>query len=138
MSGLAVACQTSTELEMEPALDLPGDVEPPIQTDSLSYQLRFDGLWYAADILYTYENVTGVPIYLANCHGGFSVHLERWNGEQWIDAWSPYPLACLSPPVTIAAGAVFVSTLRLRGALPGHNTLPTFDPPEPAGTYRIV
>lgn len=112
--------------------------DPLLVTDEPSYVVRFDGLGWGAEIPYTFTNRTGASVYLVNCNGSFGLLLERWEDGQWKTAWSPVMPDCLSPPIVIADGQTFPSTVHMWGAVPGTNHYPQLDGGNPGGTYRIV
>jgi hypothetical protein len=106
----------------------PADVsEPAIQTDGNAFNLSPSGdrLW--ADIPYTFTNRTGGAVYIVNCLGGFNLRLERKVGRQWVSAWSPLLLLCLSAPIVIGAGETYRNSVQ-----------PRLADGEPTGIYRIV
>ena len=115
------------------------DEERLIQTESLVYELQPDWIGLRTEIPYAFTNRTGRTIYLVNCNGAFSIHLEREDGEGWRTAWSPIRAACLSAPIVIEENAVFHDTLHVWGAPPDStNWSPNFDIDDPSGVYRIV
>lgn len=118
--------------------DLPRDVEPLLQTESLEYELSAGSIALSTEIPYSFENRTGGVVYLVNCNGHFALVLQRLEGEQWVTAWGPVLNDCLSPPIVIAQGEVFADTVHVWGALPGTNAYPRFDVAQPAGVYRIL
>ena len=125
-----LACEDSTGLSLES--------EPLIQTDSPEYRLQPYGAGWRVQIPYTFTNRTGRTVYLANCNGGFGLHLDRDDNGTWRTAWSPVLLLCLSPPIVIGRHARFTDTLCVQGARPGTDVRPEFDLDDPSGTYRIV
>lgn len=125
-----LACEDST--------GLPAESHPLIQTDSPEYRLEPYGAGWHASIPYTFTNRTGRPVYLANCRGGFGVHLDREDNGTWRTVWSPVLLLCLSPPIVIGRYERFTHTLSVWGARPGTDIRPQFDREDPSGTYRIV
>ena len=128
LAGLG--CESSTGLAR--------DSERLIQTESLAYDLRSDGLGLGVEVEYVFTNRTGAPVYLVNCRGAFGLRLEREAEDGWRPAWGPIINQCLSAPIVIESNATFVDTLQVWGAPPGSNTFPQFDVQDPSGTYRIV
>jgi hypothetical protein len=114
------------------------DLEPPIQTEDLLYELKSDGFGLRVDIPYTFTNSTDAAVYLTNCNGAFGLHLEREVDEGWKVAWSPALPMCLSPPIVIERNETFLDTLRVRAGEFGSNSYPQFDIEDPHGIYRIV
>ena len=114
------------------------DPAPPLQTDTLAYPLVRDQVGYRAVIPFTYRNETGDSVFLANCGGDVRPGLEVLRDGRWYEAWAPYTEACTSAPVVIPPGGGYGDTLRVFGAPPGSNVLPTFVFPEVEGVYRLV
>lgn len=119
----------------------PEDLDSPaIRTDAREYALESDERGWRAEIPYTFVNRTGEDVYLENCHGGFGLRLDRWQEAEgeWVTAWSPVLLMCLSAPIVIPAGESFQDTIGLFAGYPDGNAGPTFEVDEVGGTYRIV
>ena len=113
--------------------------EAPLQTDRLVYQLQVDSRGnHQVDIPFTFHNGTGKPVYLVNCRGSVPPSLQKWQNGQWVMAWSPVVLLCLSPPIEVAPGAVYQDTLRVFAGRMGSNDHPQFQVREPVGTYRLA
>jgi hypothetical protein len=131
IAGLVIGCSAVT------APDYEGDA--PLQTDRLEYQLQRDGEGaLRVEIPFTYHNHTGKTVYLLNCNGDVSPSLQKWQGGEWVRAWSPIMLLCLSQPIQVAPDAVYEYTLHVFAAPRGSNTLPQFEVPVVDGTYRLV
>lgn len=114
------------------------DTGAPMQTDSLVYYMTEDGPWRSVTIPFRYRNDTGKTIYIVNCHGGLTIGMEKRIGDEWTWFYSPVVLDCLSPPITIAPGAIYEGTGSVGGALPGGNYAPEFGSAELDGEYRLV
>lgn len=125
-----IGCDSADPFEREP--------EPLIQTDALSYTLEQASGGLMVEIPYTYENLTGGPVYHSNCNGAFSISLERFEANTWKAAWYPFRQTCLSPPIEIREGEIWETSLLVWGAPPNTNTDPAFDVVDPTGVYRIV
>ena len=138
-SGLLYVLAVSLAgLGCDAATGLARDGERLIQTESLAYDLRSDGLGLGVEIPYVFTNRTGAEVYLVNCGGAFALRLE-WHVEGvWRTAWAPILTLCLSPPIVIESNATFGDTLHVWGAPPGSNYHPQFEVGDPSGTYRIV
>jgi hypothetical protein len=126
------------ELGCESSTGLAPESERLIQTDSPQYDLQPEWIGWRVDIPYVFINRTGGTVYLANCNGGFGLHLEREDSGSWHTAWSPVILLCLSPPIVIERNVTFTDTLHVWGVPPGSDAIPQFDVDDPSGTYRIV
>src|SRR5687767_534838 len=87
----------------------------PMQTSAAVYQLVTEPKQpmgaITAQIVYTYTNRTGGPLYILNCNGNISPSIQRERNGVWESAWVPPSSACMSPPVVIAAGATLTDTL---------------------------
>lgn len=124
---LLVACDGPTDLG-EDAL---------LQTDRAEYLLAEDGTPFTTEIPYTFHNTTGRTVSLVNCNGYIAPVLQKWDDGEWVLGWAPVELGCLSPPVQIAPGEVFVDTLEVYGFGYGGNAHPQFATPNIEGTYRL-
>lgn len=114
--------------------------DPLIRTDSAEYTLESTDRSWSVEIPYTFFNRTGEDVYLTNCHGGFALRLDRWDEDagEWVVAWAPVLLLCLSPPIVIRAGDAYQDTVRLFAVHPDEKGGPKFQADEVGGTYRIV
>ena len=132
-SAAAFGCSDTGPIELARS-------DEPIQTDSLHYQLAFDGIGYHVKIPYIFTNRTGGTVYIVNCDGFFDLHLEHDDDTRSPahSAWAPVLDECLSAPIVIENDATFTDTLDLWGAAPGQNVDPEFDRADPSGIYRIV
>lgn len=88
------------------------------------------------DIPYETRNTTSGSLYFIGCGRPPSAVLEKQQGDEWVVAYSPVELLCLSAPFDLEAGDLRRDTLRVRGFLPGQNAGPTFDT-DLEGTYRL-
>ena len=115
------------------------DGTPLLQTESLEYELRSDGIGLSAEIPYVFTNRTGRPVYIVNCRGYFLLHLEKEVDGEWTFAWGPGVNACLSDPIVVEANETFIDTISVWGTPPDRiNTGPNFHVDDPDGVYRIV
>jgi hypothetical protein len=115
----------------------PGD-GPPIRTDQPAYRLEDTGIGLETQIPFTFRNRTGGPVYIPNCGGNAPPMLQKLEDGQWVNAWAPVVLLCLSPPIVITPGTTYADTLRVFGGHPGNNMYPKFDVPHVPGTYRLL
>lgn len=132
--GLALVAAAACDSTTEP----PSPINAMIRPDTTAFLVTVQEGWASADVEYRFSNTTGGTVYLVNCLGAFGVRLDRWESESWRTVWSPALPACLSDPIVIEAGEVWADTLAIVGALPGTSGFPSFDAPDPAGTYRFV
>lgn len=111
-----------------------------LQTDTTYYQAEIQSGnrdVVRLDIPFTITNAKDEPIYMLGCGRAPAPLLQKNVGGEWVTAYSPVELMCLSPPFIIEPGETFYDTLRVHGALPGQNTEPTFDT-KIKGVYRLV
>lgn len=88
------------------------------------------------DIPYTVKNTTGEAIYMIGCKRPAAPVLQKKTGEEWVSAYSPVELLCLSPPFILKPGEQYRDTLQVYGVFPGQNTYPEFLT-DVEGTYRL-
>jgi hypothetical protein len=120
-----------------PSLLVEGD-EPAIVMAESVLVLEGDEWGWRGEIGYTFRNRTERTISLLNCNGGYGLQLERWDGAEWVVAWSPALLMCLSAPIELAPGETLSRTLGVFGGRPDSNMHPRFAVSEIEGTYRLV
>jgi hypothetical protein len=108
------------------------------QTDSLRYRLRAADKGYDGEIGVTFTNRTSGTVYITNCHGATAVSLEKRVAGDWKNVWSPPIPLCLSPPITVPAGATYRTRIWIFGGYPEVNTYPKFSVTDIAGEYRAV
>jgi len=63
--------------------------------------------------------------------------LEKRVGQEWLLAWSPVRLLCLSPPVVIHEGALYRDSLQIAGGRFGSDVHPQFSFEDVEGVYRL-
>lgn len=132
IAGLAIGCDGG-------ATAPEGHGDAPLQTDRLVYEMQRDSLDnLRVEIPFTYHNGTGKTVYLVNCNGSVPPSLQKLEEGQWVDAWSPVMLLCLSQPIQVAPDAVYEDTLRVFAAPQGSNAGPQLEVSGPDGTYRLV
>lgn len=129
-AALAAACGSPLGFER--------DVEAPIQTSRLDYELREVDRGVETDIEYEFRNRTSAPIFIVNCNGSTGVRLEKLIGGEWVGAWGNTTPDCLSPPIVIDPGQAVTRTLSVFGGHPGCGCAPQFSFEEREGIYRMV
>lgn len=111
---------------------------PAIWTDRPEYIVRSTQDGWQTEIPYTFTNLTGATAYLSNCNGGISLQLDRWQGGEWVTAWSPILPLCLSVPIPIEAGGTYRDTVHFIAGYAGSDVYPQLGVDSLEGTYRIV
>ncbi len=114
------------------------DQDAPIQTDRLRYDVVSGGSGWRAQIVWTFTNPIAEPVSVVNCRGSAPTKLQKLESDEWINAWSPAFLLCLSPPIVVAAGATYADTLHFFAGYPGSNAGPKLEVQEIEGVYRLV
>ena len=123
------ACESPISVELDPG--------PLLQTSEGQYELEWTGNGYRSVIPYTFENRTLDTVFLVNCNGATPPMLEVKQDGQWVAAWYPVLLLCLSPAIEIQPGDLYRDTLRFFGALPDSGVLPAFEQEPVEGIYRL-
>lgn len=138
LSLVGGGCARMGDLLGLPAADRAGPQPngPPIQTDSSVYHVRTAG-GYQATIGLTYTNPTGEPVFIAACHNPHPPLMEKWEDGQWVTAYNPPVLMCITPPVVIEPRQSYSYTYRIVAGLPHDNAYPKFEVSEIPGTYRL-
>ena len=128
--AVAGDCRTSPAPERQAAATL--------ATDSAQYAVRFEGGMYRGTIGYVYTNRSGDAVSATHCHTPPPPVLEKKVGEEWVRAYNPVMLACLSiPHFRIAAGTTYRGTLHFAAAPSGRNMAPALEVESIPGTYRL-
>ncbi len=114
------------------------DPGAPVQTDTTSYVLRKDWVGWRTEIRITWRNPGADTLYIVNCRGQTGLWLQRRDGSQWRDFWTPGMELCLGDPIRIPPGSAFSDTVRIWGAEPGHSVAPAFPTKEVEGSFRLL
>jgi hypothetical protein len=119
-------------------MDVLRDSGPLLQTEGVEFQVIHHAPGSReVTIPYSYSNLTGSKVLLANCNGDVSPRLEMKRGGRWVTAWVPVRLMCKSAPIEIMKGAVYRNTLHVYAASFGSNAGPQFAFEDVEGTYRL-
>lgn len=118
--------------------ELQRDVEAPLQTSDLRYELRRDELGYRTTIPWTFLNATGDTVWVPNCNGDVRPLLQVDRNGAWFDAWTPFSETCAGEPLVVAPGASIADTLHVFGAPAGSNLVPAFAFEDVEGVYRLL
>lgn len=88
----------------------------------------------------TYTNTSGAPVYFTGCYPPVNPTLEKWVGGEWVVAFSPVHLLCLSEPVRVGPGASLEYALHVYACTRERcapDWLPGPTPHTVPGTYRV-
>ncbi len=112
--------------------------EAMLVTDSAQYTVRFVDGMYRTTIGYTYTNRSDDAVSAVHCHTPPPPVLEKNVGGQWVRAYSPVMLMCLTlPPFRIDPGATYRGVVDFAAAPPGRNVAPALEVESIPGTYRL-
>ncbi len=147
--GLLSACRDAPAAPVAPAAPAAAPVVPvgpaitrdtgaAFQTDSVGYTLRAGASGYEGRLGVVFTNRTSATVYIVNCGGATQLRLEKLVGGEWKYAWAPYIPMCLSPPITVAPGDAYRTSVQIFGGYPGSRTYPQFEVADIAGVYRAV
>lgn len=125
---------TRPSLNPDPA---PND-RAPVMTGASLYTLTPTENGWTGEIDFEVTNGTDRKISLLNCRGGYGLKLEKWEGSDWVTAWSPALLMCLGPPIEILPGQARQDVVRIFGGHRRSSFYPQFTVDEIDGTYRLV
>jgi hypothetical protein len=126
----AGACRPELAPEPRPSVDL--------VTDSAQYTVRLVNGLYRTTIGYTYTNRSARAVSATHCHAPPPPLLEKKVGEEWVRAYNPILLLCLTiPHFRIAAGATYRGALYVAAGPPGGNAGPALQVTSIPGTYRL-
>jgi hypothetical protein len=116
---------------------VPAHSDAPITTDSTVYRLRSSENGYSGTIELTYTNRTGGTVNIPACHSPHPPILEKRVDGEWVVAYDPPVLMCITAPVVIQAGSSYAYTYRIVAGPTGSNMYPQFQVAEIPGTYRL-
>ncbi len=130
-AALALACGDPT---------LPRDLDAPIQTNKLAYELRENGdqVQTAEAIEMVFTNRSATPIYIGNCNGAFPVMLQKLEGASWLTIWSPDVTICSSKAIVIAPAGSLTTRVQPQGTYPDFHWNPQSETQIGHGTYRLI
>lgn len=120
------------------------DLESPIQTDALEYEVeRYDlgaygGHGFRGEIPHQLTNHTGDTLFdVAGC-GATCAILEKKTPEGWVGAWGAFVLGPTGgPPRVLPPGESHADTLRILAYPVGSGLFPEFQAEGIDGIYRI-
>ena len=130
--GIAMACRTAAR--RAPG----GEPGPSIVTDSTQYTVHDVNGFYSANIGYSYTNRTGTTVSVNYCGKPGPVGIEKRVDGQWVGAYDPIVLACLTiPPFRLATGESYHGAFNFGAAQPGRNMMPVLEVDSVPGIYRL-
>lgn len=114
--------------------------ESTLVTDGEAFALVEASVGVGTEIPITFTNRSGEPIYIVNCNGQLSTHLEKRVEGEWVGFWGGITDLCLSPPIVIEPGSDFSATVKVWAAYPSdnHRVYPRWPDTRVAGEYRLV
>ena len=133
---LASAC-SSTADPLGPTTALqPG--ETLLTTDAPAYQVREEGIVRAAvDFDLTYRNPLAVAVAVPACHIPARPMLQKLVGGEWVRAFSPVELLCITPPLVIPSRGTYQFRYQIRADAHDLARWPGATDGSLAGTYRL-
>ena len=109
-----------------------------LRTDSAEVTVRHSGHAYFANIGFVYTNTTSGPVAQGGCGFPPFPTLEKKVKGQWILAYNPIYLACLTKPdFMLPSGASYHGVIPFTAYERGQNTSPTLDVDSIDGVYRL-
>jgi hypothetical protein len=88
--------------------------ESLLTTDALEYEIRSEGQMRAVDFDLTYRNPLDVAVAVPACHRPYRPVLQKLVEGQWVDAFSPIELMCITAPLVIPARGTHQFRFELR------------------------
>lgn len=118
----------------------PPDTDAELRTDADAYLAAITdwGVEFEAEL--TYTNTSDQTVYFTGCVLPEAPVLEKRVGDEWVVAYSPGALLCLSSPLDVAPGGAVDYTVGVAGCTGdrcGPEWLPGPAPRSVPGTYRF-
>jgi hypothetical protein len=111
---------------------------PWLQTDRAEYVLREEGQVLAVDFELVYENRLDQAVAVPTCHSPMRPIVERRVGGEWVHAWSPVELMCITSPLVIPAGGSYRFRYPVRLGMWDLESWPRSSEGGINGTHRLV
>lgn len=109
-----------------------------LRTDSTEIGVRSNEIGYNAKIGFIYANTTDGPVAKAGCGFPPFPELQKKVGGQWVPAYYPVYLLCLTKPdFSLASGSSYRGVLDFFAAKPGQNWAPVLRVDSIDGVYRL-
>jgi hypothetical protein len=123
-------CRPEATLEPQPQVNL--------TTDSSQYTVRLVDGMYRTTIGYVYTNRSSDAVSATHCHSPPPPLLEKKVGDEWVRAYNPVMLMCLSiPHFRIGPRTTYRGALHVAAAPPGRRIAPALEVESIPGTYRL-
>lgn len=125
-----VACETLSPFRRS--------LSASLRTDSAQIGVRHSGFAYAAKIGFLYTNTTAKPVSKTGCGFPPFPGLEKKVNDQWVAAYYPFYLMCLTKPdFMLESGQSYHGVLEFMAFEPRHNTMPELRVESIDGIYRL-
>jgi hypothetical protein len=109
-----------------------------LRTDSAQIGVRHSGIAYLAKIGFVYTNTTAKPVSKPGCGSPPSPVLEKKLNDQWVAAYYPLYLMCLTKPdFMLESGQKYSGVLEFMAFEHGHHTGPELLVDSIDGIYRL-
>jgi hypothetical protein len=109
-----------------------------LRTDSAVYTVRAGPQVYAVDIGVIFTNPLNRPVAVPACHNHYRPLLQKRVDGEWITAYAPVELMCITAPHVIGPHETYRFIFAVRPGMPDSNTWPRFETQEIPGTYRLL
>jgi hypothetical protein len=108
-----------------------------LSTGAAVYDLRAEGALRAVDFELTYRNPLTSPVAVPACHTPVRPMLQKLVDGEWVHAFSPVELLCITPPLVIGADSKHTFRYRLRADAYDLERWPRAADGTSDGTYRL-
>lgn len=108
-----------------------------LTTDASEYEIRAMGALHAVDFNLTYRNPLNVAVAVPACHSPARPMLQKLVESEWVQAFSPVELACITPPLVIPARGTYQFCYLLRADQYDLRRWPKYADGTLEGTYRL-
>lgn len=108
-----------------------------LTTDAPVYEIRVEGTVHAVDFELTYRNPLNVAVAVPACHSHTRPMLQKLVDGEWVYAFSPIELLCITAPLVIPARGTHQFRYELRAAAHDLARWPGAADGTLDGTYRL-
>lgn len=106
-------------------------------TDAAVYEFRLEGSFHAVDFDLTYRNPLRAAVAVPACHTPVRPMLEKQVEGEWVHAFSPVELMCITRPLVIPARATHTFHYQLRADAYDFDRWPRAADGSLSGIYRL-